>query len=125
MIEVVKNSEFTRNVQHDENGVPVPTGGWVVTASADNAAATATRAAEAGKTHHITAVFASFSGAATQLLQIKDGAAVIAEQYVYSSAVITLPKPIEVTEGNAVSAVLAASGGLGVLGKVNLSGFTM
>lgn len=98
--------------------------GWVEKDSKDNAAATATRAAETGKIHYITGVFASYSAAKTLLLQIKDGSTVIAEQYVVNSEAITFPTPIRATKGNAVSAVLAASGTDGTIGKVNLTGFT-
>lgn len=98
--------------------------GWAVSASADNALATATKAAVAGKSHRITAIFASYSGSKTGLLQIKDGAAVIFEQYIVNADVISLPAPLKITAGNAVSAELAASGTAGILGKVNLAGFT-
>jgi hypothetical protein len=98
--------------------------GWVASASADNALATATKAGEAGKSHYVTTITASFSAAATALLQVKDGAAVIAEHYVKDGAVIALPTPIKITAGNAVSAELAASGTTGTIGKVTLVGFT-
>lgn len=98
--------------------------GWVEKASADNDAATATRTAETNKCHYITNVSASFSATKSALLQIKDGSTVIAEHYVYDQATLTFPAPIKCTSGNAVSAVLAASGSGGTLGKVVLSGFT-
>lgn len=96
---------------------------WVAKDSQDNSAATATKAAESEKTHIITGVFASFSNAVTKLLQIKDGDTVIAEHYIVDSGYI--PLNIKATAGNAVSAVLAASGTAGQLGKVNLTGFTI
>ena len=98
---------------------------WTVKHSADNATATATKAASAGATHFITSVSAGFSTAATKLLQIKDGATVIVEYPVVNADVIALPAPIKATTGNAVSAVLAASGGAGNVGYVNLFGFTI
>ncbi len=97
--------------------------GWVVKDSQVNALATATKAAATGQTHYITAVFAGYSGAATGLLQIKDGATVVAEIYIVNAGVVSLPYPIKATAGNAVSAELAA-GGAAVTGKVNLAGFT-
>jgi len=97
--------------------------GWVVKDSQDNSAATAAKAAETDKTHILTGVSASFSGSATKLLQIKDGTAVIAEHYIVNSGHI--PLSIRATAGNAVSAVLAASGTGGTVGKVNLTGFTV
>lgn len=109
------NSDGSQNVR-------LP-GGWVATGSADNALAAASKAAEAGKTHVITGFAASYSGAKTGLLQIKDGATVIFEQYIVNSDGLTLN--IKATAGNAVSAELAASGTLGVIGNVNLTGFTV
>ncbi len=102
----------------------LPSDPWIANASADNAATTATKAAAAGKTHYITSVSASFSLTKNALLQIKDGATVIFEHEVYDQSVIHFPTPIKGTSGNAVSAVLAASGTAGTLGKVNLVGFT-
>ena len=99
--------------------------GWVALGSADNALATATKAAEAAKSHYITAIVASYSTAKTGLLQIKDGAAVIAEHHIVNSDMITLPTPIKITAGNAVSAELVASGTAGQTGKVNLIGYTV
>jgi hypothetical protein len=107
-----------------DHTVEIISEGWVSTASADNALATATKAAETGKSHYITTIFASYSGAKTGLLQIKDGAAVIAEYYIVNADVISLPTPIKATAGNAVSVELAASGTAGTLGKVNLVGYT-
>jgi hypothetical protein len=98
-------------------------GEWAEKASADNALAIASKAAEVDKTHIITGAHASYSGSVTGLLQIKDGVTVIFEQYVVNSEVI--PLNIETTSGNAVSAELAASGTLGVIGKVNLTGYTL
>lgn len=101
------------------------TPGWAETDSADNALATASRVAEPGESHYITCIAAGYSTANTGLLQIKDGAEVIAEHYIVDSDVITLPTPLKITAGNAVSAELAASGTALTLGKVNLFGYTM
>lgn len=98
---------------------------WVVKANADNAAATATKAASIGQTYYVTGVAAGFSAAATKLLQILDGATVIFECPVVNAGVITFPSPLKATQGNAVSAVLAASGTSGNVGYVNLTGFTV
>ncbi|MCK5640810.1 MAG: hypothetical protein KAJ19_08435, partial [Gammaproteobacteria bacterium] len=59
-----------------------------------------------------------------QLLQIKDGATIIWEDYVYDKVNIPFPAGLSATKGNAVSAVLAASGTGGQIGKVNLHGIT-
>lgn len=97
---------------------------WQETDSQDNAAATATHAAETGKRHVITAVSASFSASSTKLLQIKDDTTVIWEAYVENHEHLTFPTGLLATAGNAVSAVLAASGGAGTIGKVNIAGYT-
>lgn len=109
---------------------PIPTSSmpapstWTARGSADNAVATAARPAEPGKSHQIAAVTASFSGAATALLTVKDGTAVVLEQYVVNREVIPLGgAPLKATAGNAVSAELAAAG-LGIIGKVALVGLT-
>jgi hypothetical protein len=101
-----------------------PPAGWAVTGSALNALAAATKAGEVGKVHYISTVIASYSGAATGLLQVKDGTNVIMAHYVVNSSVISLPEPIKTTAGNAASAELA-DGGAGITGKVNLVGFTI
>ncbi len=93
-------------------------------ASQDNALATATAAA--GDTHqryYITGVDASFSAAATKLLQLKDDATVVWEGYIVNDGSINFDPPIEGSLSKAFSAELAASGGAGVIGKVNLRGY--
>lgn len=103
-----------------------PKSGWIEKASADNALATATHAAASGKRHYLTGVWAAYSTAPAgeKLLQLKDGTTVIFESYVKAAEQIPFPNPIEIARGNAVSAELAASGTAGVLGKVNITGFT-
>lgn len=98
---------------------------WSVTATADNAAATATKAAEAGKSHYITAISGSFSAAAIKLMTIKDGAAIIDNFYVHNALGLVFPNPIKITAGNLAELSLAASGTAGVIGAVNLHGYTL
>lgn len=99
--------------------------GWIAKDKQTNALATATKAAQIGKSHYITAVSGSYSAAAAgKLLQVKDGATVIAEFHVHNSFSHTFPKPIWITAGAACSAELAASGTAGVDGAVTLSGIT-
>lgn len=98
---------------------------WKAADSKDNAEATASKAAETGKTHYVTHVSASFSAAAAKLLQIKDDTTVIYEHYIVDSAAVIFPTPLKITAGKAVSAVLAPSGTAGTIGKVNLVGFTV
>lgn len=98
---------------------------WTLTATADNAAATVTKAGEAGKSHYITGIAASFSAAAVKLLTLKDGATVIGNWFVHNTLALTFPKPIRITAGNAVELSLAASGAAGTVGAVVLMGYTI
>lgn len=99
-------------------------GGWSVTASADNATATVTRAADTNKQQVVYGVSASFLATPTApcLLQILNGITVVWEGYVSAPVIIDFPAGIAMTPGGACSAVLAASGTAGRLGKVNLHG---
>lgn len=98
---------------------------WVVSDSKDNADAIATKAGESGKRHYILSVSASFSGSATKLLQIKDGDTVIFEKYIVNEKDINFDIPLVGSIGNSVSAVLGASGILGIIGKVVMRGITI
>lgn len=94
-------------------------------APVDNAAATATKAALANNTHYVTSVHAAFNDATiVGLLQIKDGNTVIFNQQVQGKLDLVLQFPLPATEGNAVNAVLAASGTGGKTGCVSFMGFT-
>lgn len=98
---------------------------WSQTVTADNAAATATKAGVAGKTHYVTSLHAGFSAAAVgKQLVLKDGADVIGTFFVHDQRDIVFPRPIAITAGNDVSAVLDASGTAGQIGAVVLTGFT-
>lgn len=100
---------------------------WTETvAGIDNATATAMHPAPASnQCHYVTSISASFSAAvAGKLLTLKDGNTVIGNYYVHNQRDIPLPKPLRMTNGNAVSLVLAASGVGGQLGAVTLKGFT-
>lgn len=98
---------------------------WAVTATADNAASTATKAAESGKSHYVTSISGSFSAAAIKLLTLKDGTTVIGNHYVHNAFGLTFPNPIKLTSGNLAELSLAASGTAGVIGAVTLNGFTL
>lgn len=98
---------------------------WVVSASQDNALATATKAADGvSRSHYITGVYASYSAAKTGLMQVKVDTTVIFEMYVVNSMAIDFEIPIQCAPGQAVSAELATSGTAGTIGKINLTGFT-
>lgn len=99
---------------------------WTELATADNALATANRPAVAGERHYITGVSASFNAAAAgKLLEILDGATVIWRGYVHDHLSVSFAQPIGGTAGAAVSARLTASGTLGVVGAVSVSGYTL
>ena len=95
--------------------------------SKDNAEATATAAAgSANQRYFITGVDASFTTLDTgKLLQLKDGTTVIWEGYVHTTLYLSFPSPIIGSYGTAFSAVLAASGSGGNLGKVNIRGYLL
>lgn len=99
------------------------TAGWNEADSATNDTATAAHSAETGNQHVITSVQGAFSAAAIALLQIKDGSTVVWELYIHNADAVLFQGGIKGTRGNAVSAVLAA-GGSGIVGKVNIQGFT-
>ncbi len=98
---------------------------WTLTGSADNAAITLTKAGVTGQSHYITGIMAGYSQSKTGLLQLKDGANVIFEHYIVNADVITLNNPIKLTAGNDLTATLEASGTAGMIGKLNVIGFTM
>lgn len=97
---------------------------WSEKDSQDNSDATATHAAIARRTHVITGVVASYGDSSVSgLLQVKKGSTVVIEHYVHGAD--SLAMELKVDENQAVSAVLAASGAGGTLGKVNITGYTL
>jgi hypothetical protein len=101
--------------------------GWITLGKGDNVVALASKVGEAGKSHYITSVFATYTASLTSkgTLTIKDGTTIISEVDLESSRDVTFGKPIKITSGNSVSADLSASGTAGVIGKINLTGFTI
>lgn len=97
---------------------------WSETTTADNAAATVTRAAEAGSSHYITGFTGSFSAAAIKLLTLKDGAAVKMNYHIHNSGGGMFARPMKITAGAAAELSLAASGTAGNIGAVTLFGYT-
>lgn len=95
---------------------------WAASGAADNATATATKAADAGKSLYVDLILASFSGtgAVTAKLTLRDGATEVASHYVRDSDAIRL-NGYRITAGNSFSAELAA-GGSGVIGNVVVLG---
>jgi hypothetical protein len=100
--------------------------GWIKSATADNAAATATKAAVSNKQHIIYGIDASFSaGSLVKLVTLKDGSTVIWSGYTQGSTLsVEFPHGIAITAGTDAVAVLAASGTGGTIGYVNLHGVT-
>lgn len=98
---------------------------WVVTASADNAAAVATQAAVAGQSHYITSIAGSFSAAnAGKLMTVEDGAGVVGNYHIHNQRELAFGKPLRLTAGNAATLRLAASGTVGQFGAVTMTGYT-
>lgn len=100
---------------------------WSASAvSTVNAAVTATRPGEVGKTHYVTLVIASFDSAPAggKLLQIFDGATEIASLFMSDPPLIVLPLPRRLTLGADAKVTLAA-GGLAVIGRITLMGLTI
>lgn len=93
--------------------------------SAADAAVTVTHAGTVNFAHYITAVIASFDIVPTggKLLEIKDGATVIVSIHVSDPPILVLSVPIRLSVGNDVIITLA-SGGAGVVGKLNVTGYT-
>lgn len=98
---------------------------WTVTATADNSAATATKAAESGKAHYICSISGSFSAAVIKLMTLKDGTTVIGNFHVHNQRDVTFDRPVRITTGAAAELSLAASGAGGTIGAVTITGFTL
>jgi hypothetical protein len=127
----IRHQDSTLGSVQTGDGHPLPVisrpegAGWAEDATADNAIATATRAAVVDQRHYITGASGSFSAAAAgRLLEILEGANVIWSGYVHDQRDISFSVPIRGAAGGAVSARLAASGSIGVIGAVALTGFT-
>lgn len=97
---------------------------WMVSDSDDNAASTALRAAQTGKKHIVYGISVSYSVAKTLKVILKNGSDTIATFHVYNQRDIIFPQGIEMTPGNACSAVLDASGTGGTIGSVVMHGET-
>lgn len=99
---------------------------WVETANADNSGATATRAAPSdGLSHYVTSVSGSFDTSSGVTMILKEGSTEIARWYVQDWLVFPFSYPIKIAPGSAVSLELAASGTGGVVGAVNMTGYTL
>lgn len=109
------------------SGVVREVSSWVATANADNAAATATKAAPAGAlSHYITSISGSFATANTgKALILKQGTTEIARWYVQGNVTLALSSPIKLGPGMAANLELAASGTGGQVGAATMTGYTL
>lgn len=104
---------------------------WIETANADNALATATRAAPpaqaGGVSHYITSVSGSFSVSQTvgKTLILKQGTTEKGRWYVITDVVLSFPSPIKLDPGTAANLELAASGTAAQVGAVTMTGYTI
>lgn len=98
---------------------------WSVTATADNLAVTATRAAEAGKSHYITSISGGYSNAAIGLMEMKDGVATVGNYHTHDQRDVALSRPLKITEGALAEISLEASGTAGIIGAVTMTGYTV
>jgi hypothetical protein len=99
--------------------------GWVETAQATAALATASRAVTGdGQSHHISSISGGYSSS-TQLgvIELKEGTTVIGRWRFAGSFHVSLPAPIRVAPGSATSVELSA-GASGIIGSVTFTGLT-
>ncbi len=91
----------------------------------DNATATVTVSGVSGKRHYLTYISASYDFAKIGRLEIKDGSTVILTAFVHNQQQFNFQAiPIVISESNALSATLEASGGAGNEGVVTIHGYT-
>lgn len=97
---------------------------WSATATADNAAATAQKAAVSGMTHFVTSIHLSFSGAATKLATLKSDVNALGNFHVVNQRDIVFEHPVPMNEGELAEVSLAASGAGGNIGAVTFFGYS-
>jgi len=99
---------------------------WVDVTTADNATATATKAAPSGGiSHYITSVSGGYSATKSgKTLILKEGSTEVARWLVYDSFALNLSKPIKLSPGTVANLVLEASGTGGNSGSAVMSGYT-
>jgi hypothetical protein len=99
---------------------------WVVSTSADNALATATKAADPMRCHYVVGYVAGFSGAVQKVASLKAGGATLLSIPIKDAGngLVIFPRPIKFGRNQSVSLELPASGTAGILGYVALIGFS-
>lgn len=101
-----------------------PPSPWTVTDLQTAGIATATKAAEAGKSHYVTMAIASMESGAAKPVQLKDGTTVLATWYAsQDSPPVYFDPPLKITQAALVSLNIAEGAG-SVDGMVTLFGFT-
>ncbi len=101
-----------------------PSSPWSVTDLQTEGIATATKAAEAGKSHYVTMALASMESGEAKKVQLKDGTTVLASWHVsQNSPPIPFDPPKKITQGALVSLNIE-EGAASVDGTVTLFGFT-
>ncbi len=101
-----------------------PPSPWSVTDLQTAAIATATKAAEAGKSHYVTMAIAGMESGTAQRVQLKDGTTVLATWYAsQDTPPLYFDPPLKITQAALVSLNIAA-GAASVDGMVTLFGFT-
>lgn len=98
---------------------------WSITTTADNAAATVQRAAEAGRVHCVVSISGSFSVANIKLMTLKDGTTTIGNYHVHNQRDIVFDKPVRLSPNSLAELSLAASGTATQIGAVTMTGFTV
>lgn len=105
-------------------------GMWTVVAEADNATATATRAATTDQAknqkHYVSAVSASFSATVSGVMTvtIKSGTTTIWKRHFTQERDFDFRRPLVCDPGTALNVELTASGTPGTVGVINVSGYT-
>ncbi len=104
--------------------IQTPSSPWSVTDLQTAGIATATKAAEAGKSHYVTMALASMESGAAKRVQLKDGTTVLATWYAtFGAPPVPFDPPLKITQAALVSLNIAA-GEASVDGMVSLFGFT-
>ena len=99
---------------------------WLETGTATNDVATATKAEADGKRHRVTYVDASFSDSSASALLTLTYGGITQYRYIHGSDYFPVEMIGSVYDGSNAGDIVAslAAGGAGVVGRVNILGFT-
>ena len=100
---------------------------WISSVTADNANATATKAAPGvGISHYVTSVSGGYTSTKSGLaLILYSGAVELARWYVYDSKEITFDSPIKIPPNTVANLLVVASGTGGVSGTAVMTGYSI